>query len=255
MTEYRRCQGKSYMVCSRNEEINQYELHMLMENQIPGILSLQIMNAEEETQYWYDISGRWDLENWADTHKLGSDFLKKFFSALQYTIGRIGEYLLDEAGISLKPEHIFVGVEEKEICFCYMPFEKVALGEGIRSFMEYYLQHMEHGGQNEVQKCYEVYDRCQVQHVSLEELLKVLYENAAEKEEESAEIYEPTELKEMAEGKEQKSFSLPKWNWKPNVVPLKKKKAREISYAFEPEEETEASNPTVFLGSEIQEII
>lgn len=256
MTEYRRYQGKSYMVCSEEQDVNQYELHMLLENQIPGILPIQVMHAEEGSQYWYDISSRWDLANWADTHKLGSIFLKRFFSALQYTLEHIGDYLLDEAGISLKPEHVFVDMEEKEICFCYMPFEKVAFEEGIRSFMEYYLQHMEHSGQNEIQKCYEVYDRCQGQHVSLEELMAVLYENVVEQEEEQTEICEVPEEKGETEESESKSFSLPKWNWKPNVIPIRKKKPKEVPYAFEPEEEAvESSNPTVFLGSEIQQII
>lgn len=258
MTEYKRCQGKSYMVCTKTEEAGGYEVHMILENRIPGIVPLQIINAEEGTQYWYDISGRWDLESWADTHKLGSVFLKKMLSALQYAIEQAGVYLLWEDGISLNPRKIFVDMEEKEILFCYTPFEKTSFEEGLRGFMEYYLQHMEHGCQEEIHKCYEVYDKCQGEHVSLEELFSVLYDQATEQKEEAPEIYEEEPQVSRKENKIKptvEKVKIPwKWNRKLSRMPRKPKRQEDMPCVFEPEEE-EAANPTVFLGSETQEII
>lgn len=256
MTEYRRCQGKSYMIISRTKDADGYETKMLSENRIKGLLPLQITDAENGRQYWYEISGRQDLESWANMHSLGSEFLKKLLSALRYTIEKTGQYLLGEEGISLNPKYIFVGSGESEILFCYLPFEKTAFEDSIRTFMEYYLQHMEHGRQEEIQKCYEVYDKCYGAHVSIEELLEVVYkEPAAEElaEEKTAE----DELRQEPE--EKRTTRLPHWNWNPKLPVSKKKKNLETSYVFEPEElelaEKEPSNPTVFLGSETPEIL
>lgn len=259
MTEYKRCQGKSYMICEEKSKQESFELPMLTRNTIPGLLPLQIIYTEEGMQYWYEISGRHDLENWSEVHRMGSGFLKKFITALQQTMQNAGEYLLSEDGISLEPGRIFLEYEEKEILFCYTPFEKKAFSCAIREFMEYFLQHMEHGSQEEIQKCYAVYDRCQEEHVSLPEILEVLMEEEIIEEGENSEDVKTAEP-EMSFRKsgedEKKRFSLllPEWNLKSMM--RRKRKTYDMSYAFAPEEQSsQSSNPTIFLGSETGSIL
>lgn len=336
MTEYRRYQGKSYMVWSGEATVAGYEYPMLTENRIGGLLPLRIANADEQIQFWYDISGMHSLESWVKIRKPGEDFLKRFMTALAAASEQAGEYLLCEDGISLLPDRIFLNSDEKEMLFCYMPFEKVNFADGLRGFMEYYLSHMEHGKGENVQKCYAVYEKCQKEHITVEELLQVLFEETEEEvplqeemPEESVErkffgkeIAEKTADRklfgrEMAEktadrkllgkeirekivdrnvsGKETREKMVgrkvsnketeektvtrklfgretaekdglhksqeSKWgdlleNIKNIKMLPKKKKVPEVSYVFEPEEyQAEASNPTVFLGSETARII
>lgn len=259
MTEYRRYQGKSYMIIKQTEALSGYESMMLNKNRIPGLLSLQITNKDEWQQFWYDISGRHSLENWVKIHRPGVDFLKKFVSALQNVLKQTGEYLLNADGISLAPNHIFVDAKEQEIGFCYMPFEKVPFEDSLRSFMEYYLSHMEHGKGEDIQKCYAVYERCQEEHPAIDELLQILYEESSvelktQGKEESA---DPVPLQEnLQKSQERKLFEKFRNKWTIRMSSAKKSEKEELSYVFEPEEyQTEISSPTVFLGSETEEII
>lgn len=261
MTEYRRYQGKSYMVWTKDTAVEGYEYPMLTENRILGLLPLKITNADTKMQFWYDISGKQVLEDWTKIRKPGCEFLKKFMAALIKTMEQTGEYLLGEDGISLMPDRIFVDTEEKEIAFCYMPFEKVNFADALRSFMEYYISHMEHGCREEIQKCYMVYEKCQEANVKMEELLQILFEkdtplHTLEQEEETEDIVENSIQEIPVKTQEKKCLSFLESTWNKKILPLKKPKFKEETYVFEPEEyQTEASNPTVFLGSENNQII
>lgn len=256
MTEYRRYQGKSYMVWRQEAKAAGYEYPMVTENRIPGLLPLWISNADTDMQFWYEISGKYTIEDWMKMKKTSGCFLRKFMTSLAETIEQIGEYLLCEDGITLSPERIFVDAEEKEIMFCYMPFEKISFADALCSFMEYYLSHMEHGNRDEIQKCYEVYEKCQQKHVTMEELLEILYEDKRSEKEikiEKAEeeIQEKKVSKTKPKEKKRSAFS-----WKKKIFPAKKKPVPDVSYVFEPEEDQkESASPTVFLGSEGRQIL
>lgn len=175
--EYRRYQGKSYMVWHAQKQAFGYETPMLTQNSIPGFLPAGVFCSDDKLQFWYDISGRQALEDWIKIKKAGSGFLRKFITALAEAIVAAGEFLLYEDGISLNPGHIFVDMQEREFTFCYLPFDKTPFPKALQGFMEYYLSHMEHSDREGAQKCYDVYEKCRQDQVDLEELLSVLYRN------------------------------------------------------------------------------
>ncbi len=263
MTEYRRCQGKSYMVISSDAAAAGYEYPMITENKIAGLLPVKILNVNEQVQYWYDISGRQALEDRMIINKGGSGLLKKLIVSLAEALDQISGYLLCEDGISLAPEKIFVDAEEKEIAFCYMPFQKEPFEDSLRSFMEYYISHMQHGRREDTQKCYEVYEKCQQSNVRTEELLQILFETETSETIPQTMETEPVKSEEKAQKilpkhQRKKLFELllQKNTWIGNIFPFKKKHISAVPYAFEPKEENEPlSGSTVFLGSEIKETI
>lgn len=267
MTEYKRHGGKSYMVLRAETAAEGYEYLMLTKNRIAGFLPAQIANDDGQMQFWYEISGRQALEDRIRTKKPGSGFLKKVIAALALAIRQSGEYLLDESGISLEPERIFIDAGEKEILFCYMPFAKMPLTESLRKFMEYYISQMEHGNRESAQKCYDVYEKCQQDHVSMEELLRILYESGEEqdaredareeawqeqKEEQVVLKEEPLQTSERKRQSWRSNLDI----WKGRLGIRSKKRDLPGQYAFEPEEyQRELSSPTVFLGSETGQTI
>lgn len=259
MTEYRRYQGKSYMVYKREVAEMGYEYPMLLKNQIAGLLSVWMIHTDENMEFWFDISGMHSLENWMKLKKPGGEFLKVFMKSLADVLERTGEYLLCEEGISLLADRIFVNSDGTEISFCYLPFEKVVLADSLRKFMEYYLSHMEHGNGESVQRCYEVYESCQKEHIKVEELLAILFEGEME---EKIQTQEPLqgEKEPMIQEVLWKQPKEKKMGFLTNVKNLrvlpKRKKMPEPSYIFEPETtQEENTNPTVFLGSETEQIL
>lgn len=263
MTEYRRCQGKSYMVISLNAKAEGYEYSMLAENKIAGFLPLWTSGADGQTQFWYEISGRRSLDDRIKMKKPDSAFLKRWVASLMSAVCQAGECLLNEDGISLDPNRIFLDTGEKEFLFCYMPFAKTPFAESIRNFMEYFISNMEHGDRDSARRCYDVYEKCQQDHPSLEEIVRILYEEETKQdvkgdacqELEAEHAVTDERPKEEPERKKisQMQFVLA-WLRKRRML-LKKRDMTE-PYVFEPKERMEESvNPTVFLGSETKQIL
>lgn len=266
MTEYRRCQGKSYMVISSDANGTGYEYSMITENKIPGLLPCQISSENGNLQFWYEISGRQTLKDWIEIKKADSGFLRKLMLALVKAIEGAGGYLLCEDGISLEPEQIFVDAKAQEVSFCYRPFRKTEFPEAMKGFMEYYLSHMEHGDRESTKKCYDVYEKCQQGYTAPEELLQILFGEEdmpkyLPKEATEEPVFEKkpkrqgalTEITEAARSK-RRFFKEEIRNRK--IRPFPKKKAAQEIYAFGPEDyPEESSDLTVFLGSETERIL
>lgn len=259
MTEYRRYQGRSYLVWSGNASVGGYEYPMLTQNKIPGLLQFRIANADEQEQFWYDISGMQTLKDWMTVKKAGSGLLKKVMTALAQALQQTGEYLLNEDGISLDPERIFISPGETDIAFCYMPFEKACFLESLRGFMEFYISHMEHADRADAGVCYEVYEKCQQGTAPFEEILELLYAKKEGQKESFEQEQEPVRQYVKAEPEQAK----PKDFWHGLLQRAKhrlgmggkKKKYDAEAYAYEPKDDTaQEDNPTVFLGSETDRV-
>lgn len=266
MTEYRRYQGRSYMVCTGDAAGEGYEYPMLAGNRILGLLPFQMSNADQKQQFWYDISGRQALEDWMKLKKADSVFLKKFMTALAETVVQAGEFLLGEDGISLLPERIFIDTEERDISFCYMPSEKADFSDSLRTFMEYYLSRMDHGDRGSVQRCYAVYEKCQQAHVPMEELLEILYEEEengesvqpfVQPEETNAFKTPPKALKLPKSSRERKAkIRFPEILHPASRLFSGKKMKRKEACVYEPREYPESrTSKTVFLGSETDRML
>lgn len=270
MTEYRRYQGKSYMVLDAPVEDDSYEYRMLAKNKIAGFLPLCMQQTDGRRQLWYDISGMQSLEGWFEQKKIGGNFLKKLMAALSRAAEQAGNYLLCEEGISLAPERIFVNAEETKICFCYVPSEKKSFEDALSGLMEYYISHMQHGNGEGIRACYLFYEKCQMKNMDFEEAVAALFagengDSHREQEKPQAKEVWPVPEKEppvLSGGKGRLSFGKTKESFLRlsekifaetgrGKQPAKERKP----YVFEPEDEKqEILHPTVFLGSETEEI-
>lgn len=278
MTEYKRHQGKSYMVLRMHTDITGYEYAMMSEHKIPGLLPVRMTESDGCTEFWYDISGRQALSDWMERKQEGKEFLKKILSALFGALERTGEYLLCDDGISLAPEQIFLDAKGDEISFCYLPFEKTDVAESLRAFMEYYISHMQHSCREEAQVCYEAYEKSQQERVELEEMLKILFAEKelkfmrpteAERRNESSDLREEekekpkkesflNEAMKKAEFKKKFEKKIEKMAHfgtlqKRKGFSMKKERNSGEPYVFAPvEQEAKERSQTVLLGSETE---
>lgn len=247
MTEYRRYQGKSYMILKDHVKTGGFEYRILSKQTIRGLLPVQVSEDNGQKRFWYEISGKQSLDDWFGIKKPGGSFLRQFMESLTETIRRAGDYLLYDSGISLSPEEIFIDPVKEELAFCYKPFDKKPFMESLRGFMEYYLSHMAHQNRAEAQKCYDVYEKCQCRHTLPEELLQILFEREDTGPAVQEVICEPIPEKKTV----WKDRIFRDERWKHMFSFGQKKKAAAEPVVFEPEDcQKEEANPTVFLGSE-----
>lgn len=265
MLEYQRSFGKSYMIVATEDVRQNFELHMIKNNNVIGFLPMQTVAADGKIQFWYDITGKSSIDVYIKEHPAGEILFLKIIHSLWTICKNMKEYLLYEEGISLTPETIFIGNTEENIYFCYHPFEKNELNKSLTGFIEFYLQKMSHTNQAEVKKCYDIYDRCTQDNFQLKELISYIYEidnccmgkeYITEPKETVATIIKDEEKRITGESLKQVYLNLKNRCIEHFAIRTRKKVEKHAPIVYKPEDElVQQSNPTVFIGSETDKIL
>lgn len=134
--------SSSYMTVSCPPEIKlvNYELEMILSNEIRNFLSVSRQMLNGEMVIYYNITSRISLKQVLDKRKLSR---KELFSLIDGAITAIREaaaYRLPAAGIALEPEYIYVNPASCAPAFMFMPLQEPA-GPGIRELFSDLILH------------------------------------------------------------------------------------------------------------------
>ena len=122
--------NQSFMVVKDAEfEYENFELLMLLNNKIPGLLEVQIIIGDGKIEYWYDITGMTALDTMLDLYPLDEARIRKLTEDLYDMNMKLDEYLLDGGNICYLPEMLYMDRTAGKYKFCYLPGCKAA---GIR---------------------------------------------------------------------------------------------------------------------------
>lgn len=178
-TEYKRENHKSYLViknCGKEEE--NYDLKMLGDNPINGLLpiSRHVFNGEEEL--YYDISTKQPLSVLYEKREMRKEDLEKLFGSMKEAVVHLEEYLLDVEGFILGPDYIYIGGDEK-LYLLYYPYEKEDFREKIYEFAEYILTRVCNEDEKAVVYAYSFYRYIKEENGDLQEALARLGEDGS----------------------------------------------------------------------------
>lgn len=183
--EYRRNYGQSYMVMKAEEIVASFDLTMLLENHVEGLLELEVAWTDGKQEYWYNISGKQALDVWFAEHRPGRRELKQLFFGIAAVLQNMKPFLLMESALSLKMTDIYVNPANGKFYFCYCPFQTKDFQKKMQEFMELFLQNMDHECNQDVQICYMIYENTRRENITIEDLLKCIQnEQDMQKEEE-----------------------------------------------------------------------
>ena len=104
--------------CGR-EYTEDYQMRMLEENDMGGILCPRGHGEEGISMYEYDISGKISLKSKYKEMKIDMKEMIKFITGLLNVVREIHDHLLDADHLLLDPEYIFW--EDGAYFFCYYP--------------------------------------------------------------------------------------------------------------------------------------
>ncbi|MGN0362103.1 MAG: DUF6382 domain-containing protein [Bilifractor sp.] len=143
----------------RTPERNSYTIRMLTDNRIPGFLDCKIREVDTEMKFLYDVTSLQSLEDMLVTEKVSGKFLELLYASLIRAIKNLEEFLLDEQGILLSPELIFMNAERTSLFFIYYPDQDHTFSEQLRSLGEKILPHLDHSDKQSVIMGYAFYQR------------------------------------------------------------------------------------------------
>ena len=172
---YRKNLHKSYMCIHAGEEpAEEYELCMLEGRDIPYLLAMETVLADGQRQYFYDISGKQQLEDYLLGKKMDYGILWSVLCSIRGLCAVLPEYLLREGGICLEPEYIYVNLEDRNLYFAYLPFGNGNLPEAFERYMEQTLRKIDHQDRMATELGYQVYQMCMMENANMQGIFESL---------------------------------------------------------------------------------
>ena len=150
----------SYLLFLMEEEKREeYSFQMLLQNEIPGLLSCRVRYIEEDSYYSYEISSKRSLLQEYRDKKLYYADLKELFYKINGIIKKATDYLLEKDGFLLDPEYIFMDSQTEELYCVYLPVNDCTDTnvERYRGLAEFLLERTDHKDEHAVNAVYQFY--------------------------------------------------------------------------------------------------
>lgn len=151
-----------------------FQTRMLNENNIPGILKINVKFVDNKVFYYYDISGKNSLKTIYEKAKLKRDQIKKLVEDVIQTIRETQKYMLDGTGIILDPEYIYF--EDEKYYFCYYPRCDRDLRKEFHKLTEFFVREVDYKDREGVHLAYTLHKETMEEHYSIEKIMEGIHE-------------------------------------------------------------------------------
>lgn len=136
--EFKNVSGRSLMVYTfpDKDEVIHYQLQMLANNSIPGILKAGSISLDGEIQLQFDITSVVPIKKLMERRKIGrTDFLNLIRNIVTMVDGT-DQYLLDAERIVYDSRYIFADPQDLKLGFAYLPVKtKEHSADSLKNFL------------------------------------------------------------------------------------------------------------------------
>lgn len=155
---YKRDLNSNYMILkgSMGWE-DKYEIPMITENRIPGLLSCIAQGQNEHMEYYYEITGSQSMALLYERRKMGYEQLCNLVRELERVLKSSSEYLLNPDHFILKPEYIYLYSNTEKLKLCYYPEYEKPIRESFLEWAEYLLGKLDKNDTQGIEFGYELY--------------------------------------------------------------------------------------------------
>ena len=150
-----------------------YQMRMLMENDVPGLLTVCGQGQNENSRYRYEISGKVSMKVRGEREAWKAQEIENFMKQFVQMLYEVENYLLDVNCLSLDPAHIYM--ENDTYYFCYCP----ALGDDIRGkfhvLTEYFVRQVDYEDKEAIYLSYELHKASMEENYNVEQVLEGIW--------------------------------------------------------------------------------
>lgn len=155
---------------------NDYQLPMLLQNRIPGLLPVHMQMLDGVKELYYEITSYHTLADCYEARKMGLHDILTILLYISHVSEEIDRYLLRGSGLLLKPEYIFWDEQKPEASFCYDPEASVPVMEGLSQFTRFILDHIDYEDKNSVKLAYTMLQESLKENVSVRDFARLAAE-------------------------------------------------------------------------------
>lgn len=184
-TYYKNDLKKTYLILDGEEgEQEDYQIVMLRENNIDGLLKTDVRYMDNQPYYHYDISGKTAFKTYFEKMKLSYEDMKRLVGDLLQTIQTVRKYMLDANCILLESEYIFYNQEK--FYFCYHPSCKKDAKESFHQLTEFFVREVNYKDEEGIRFAYTMHKMTMEENYSIEEIMQTIVPQESEEEVEIA---------------------------------------------------------------------
>ena len=230
-TYYKNDLKKAYLILEGGEgEQEDYQTLMLKENDIQGILKLDVRYVDNQTQYHYDISGKTAFKTLYEKKNLSYEDMKRLVDNLLQSIQLLRKYMLDANRILLEPEYIFC--DSGGFYFCYYPPCRQDAKDMFHQLTEFFVKEVDYKDEEGVHFAYTLHKMTMEENYSVEEIMQVLLPQESVSDREAKEETEVIDYTQRMEDIRMEDNQLQERNdlWEPVRRFLERAKKRRMGY-------------------------
>ena len=135
---YKNSAGRNLMVYTfkDHEELEKYQLEMLANNRIKGLLKSEVFRLNGEIHLQYDITSLVPIRKLFERKKFSRKDFHYFIKQIIEVIGIMERYLLDSSGIVFDSTYIFADPQNLEMGYTYLPTKERAQSiDSLKNFL------------------------------------------------------------------------------------------------------------------------
>lgn len=181
-TTYQNDFQHNYLILHPDKEtdMSAYPVRMLLNNDIPPLLSCTIQSVDGQKNFYYDITDKSPLTAFYEKDKLDFDNLRLLFCRFTEAAEQIGSHLLDVNDLVMAPEYVYIDQQNTLLQFCYLPGYGIDVRNQFRSFTEYLLPKIDHKDQDAVVLGYGIYRQSLEENFHLDQVKEHLFRTSSE---------------------------------------------------------------------------
>jgi|GEM_PF-4151979 len=172
---YKRELNRNYMLIQlpTDVEAEWFQVKMLKENNIKGLLKFGISNVNNIQTYYYEISSKQPLSRIFETRGITSREVKSLILEISATLKRMEEYLLSDKSILLEADYIYVDPSDFKVFLCCIPGLPGDFSDGLRRLLQSLLNKVDYKDKDSVAIIYSLYQESLKENYSIEDLMQI----------------------------------------------------------------------------------
>lgn len=168
----------NYLVLEgKKDSINGYLSKMILNNNIPGILKVELRSIDDKDLFYYNITSHDSLLNIYDKQCLEYKNLKLLLVKIIEILEKSGDYLLLGEDFILDPEYIYIDKDYERFSLCYYVGYKKPLIEQFKRLFEYLMDKVNYKDEKAVLLVYGLYKIVRESNITFDQLKMELSKN------------------------------------------------------------------------------
>lgn len=205
---YRRNLNSTKLIIEEEQQYQEdFQMRMIQENKIAGLLKFHGIGIEGFSQYHYDITGKVSMKALYEKARITHTELTCFLKQLSAVLDRLKNFLLDADCLLLKPEYIFYA--KGQFYFCYLPVQEEEMCKEFHALTEFIVSQSDYQDKEAVFMAYQIHKASMEENYSMEQLLELSSFSEPEEYKE-----EPEEIAESIDYEEEVGMGLKSSRWR-----------------------------------------